>query len=130
MRPRGRIRWLGLAAGPTLLLACTGKLAVMNTPPGMAARSERKTAAECRAVPYAQCDRTPGSSLYGLIFACPCGGWIRESGTHQGLDPYGVQIDLINRRRAELHRVAAGIMGCLPEPVPTKRRRASSVPLP
>jgi hypothetical protein len=45
-------------------------------------------------------------------------------------DPYGVQIDLINRRRAELHRVAAGIMGCLPEPVPTKRRRASSVPLP
>ena len=127
-------RWrLALAAATLaviLLAACAGKLAVLNKPPGMEAPPEHRTHADCRAIKGPrECEQTAGCHYRWVDICVPL--WRLKQAEWNPLepgrlDPYGVQIDLINRRRAELHAVASGRIGCFPKRPTADRQRGKS----
>jgi hypothetical protein len=76
------------------LTACTGMAAEVD----------------CRAITdRAVCDRTPGCH-FRMVYVCVPYWRLKQ----RKRDPYGVMIELINRRRVELHFMASGRIGCFP----------------
>src|SRR5215813_13051503 len=101
----GRWRFLALAL---LMTGC-------KDPP---TKTTTRTGVDCRAIQsHSACDQTPGCEYRWVDVCVP--GWGLDQAKWNPLkpgrfDPYGVQIDLINRHRAELHYIASGRIGCFP----------------
>ena len=105
-------RWRLALAAAALALLMTGCKEPDPIPP--------RTDVDCRAIKNgATCDQTPGCKFRWVDICVP--GWRLDQAKWNPLkpgrlDPYGVQIDLIRRDRAELRAWATGRIGCYPKP--------------